>query len=152
MNRVVVGVDGSDGARAALRWAIKEAHLRGATVEALCVWSFPVPTGLPYAEIQGIAAEDFQQRAQATLAVEVDKALAEEGLDVPVTQRVLMSHPVVALREAAEDADLLVVGTRGRGGFAGLLLGSTSRECAQHAPCPVVIVPTPESGSEPAGG
>jgi nucleotide-binding universal stress UspA family protein len=142
MNRIVVGVDGSDGARAALRWAIREAHLRGATVDALCVWSFPVPIGLPYAEMQSLAVEDFQQRATATLAVEVDKALAEEGLDVEVTQRVAMSHPVVALREAAQHADLLVVGTRGRGGFTGLLLGSTSRECAQHSPCPVVIVPT----------
>jgi nucleotide-binding universal stress UspA family protein len=92
--------------------------------------------------MQGMAAEDFQQRATATLAVEVDKALAEEGLDVPVKQRVVMSHAVIALRQAAENADLLVVGTRGRGGFTGLLLGSTSRECAQHAPCPVVIVPT----------
>ena len=141
MNRIVVGVDGSEGARAALRWAIREAELRGAAVEALCVWSFPVPVGLPYAEMQGMAIEDFGQRATATLAVEVDKALAEEGLDVEVTQRVIMSHPVVALREAAQHAELLVVGTRGRGGFAGLLLGSTSRECAQHAPCPVVIVP-----------
>lgn len=145
MNRIVVGVDGSDGARAALRWAIREAHLRGVAVEALCVWSFPVPIGFPYAEMQGMAAEDFQKRAKATLAVEVDKALADEGLDVEVTQRTAMSHPVVALREAAANADLLVVGTRGRGGFTGLLLGSTSRECAQHAPCPVVIVPTPDS-------
>jgi nucleotide-binding universal stress UspA family protein len=145
MRHIVVGVDGSDGARSALRWALREAHLRGCSVEAVSVWAYPVPIGYPYAEMQGMATIDFQQRAEAMLATEVDKALAEEGVDVTVTQRVLMSHPVLALRQAAESADLLVVGTRGRGGFTGLLLGSTSRECAQHAPCPVVVVPTPAS-------
>ena len=143
MRYIVVGVDGSDGGRAALRWALREAHLRGCSLEAVCVWSFPVPIGLPYAEMQGVATIDFQQRAESMLATEVDKALADEGVEVDVTRRAVMSHPVMALRQAAEHADLLVVGTRGRGGFTGLLLGSTSRECAQHAPCPVVIVPTP---------
>jgi nucleotide-binding universal stress UspA family protein len=121
---------------------VREAHLRGAQVEAVCAWSFPVPIGFPYAEIQGMASVDFQARATATLATAIDKALADEGVDVPVDARVVMSHPVPALTRAAEAADLLVVGTRGRGGIAGLLLGSVSRGCAEQAPCPVVIVPT----------
>jgi nucleotide-binding universal stress UspA family protein len=141
MHRIVVGVDESDGAQAALRWAVREAHLRGVTLAAVSAWSFPVPLGFPYAEIQGVASVDFHARAEATLATAVEKALADEGVHVPVESRVVMSHPVAALTKAAEGADLLVVGARGRGGFAGLLLGSVSRACAEHATCPVVIVP-----------
>jgi nucleotide-binding universal stress UspA family protein len=143
MRQIVVGVDGSEGGRAALRWAVREAHLRGCPLEAVSVWSFPVAAGFPYAEMQGLSSVDLRQRTESMLATEVDKALADEGVEADVSQRVVMSHPVTALRQAAEHADLLVVGTRGRGGFSGLLLGSTSRECAHHAPCPVVIVPTP---------
>lgn len=141
MTGIVVGVDGSEGARAALNWAVREAELRGITLDAVCAWSFPIPVGFPYAEMQGMAAEDLQQRAEALLAIEVDKALAETGLDVTVARHARMGHPTQILQEAAKDADLLVVGMRGRGGFVGLLLGSTSRTCAEHARCPVVIVP-----------
>jgi nucleotide-binding universal stress UspA family protein len=139
---IVVGVDGSDGAHAALRWAVCEAYLRGAKVEAVCAWSFPVPIGFPYAELQGMASVDLHARAEATVATAIEKALADEGVEVLVQSRVVMSHPVPALLGAAEAADLLVVGTRGRGGLAGVVLGSVSRQCAEHAPCPVVIVPT----------
>ena len=145
MNHIVVGVDGSDGARAALRWAIREAALRAVPVHAVWAWTYPVPIGFPYAEMQTMATVDFQQRAEASLAVEIDKAQAEEGLTVEVKGHAVLAQPAEALLRASEDAALLVVGTRGRGGFAGVLLGSVSRQCAEHASCPIVIVPTPHS-------
>jgi nucleotide-binding universal stress UspA family protein len=139
--RIVVGVDGSGGAAAALRWALGEARLRDASVEALCVWHFPIPVGLPYADAQVMASVDLETAARSTLAVEVDKATADDDLPPAVEQRVIFGNAAEQLLEAAKGADLLVVGSRGRGGFAGLLLGSVSRACAEHASCPVVIVP-----------
>lgn len=136
--RLVVGVDGSDHAARALRWAIDEARLRGAWVEAVHAWDYPVVsvTGFPVPDVD---LEAIEQSARATLDHAVDQNTAP---DVEIRRSVVAGPAPTALLEAATDADLLVVGSRGRGGFAGLLLGSVSQQCAQHARCPVVIVPS----------
>jgi nucleotide-binding universal stress UspA family protein len=136
MGRIVVGVDGSKESVSALRWAFAEARLRRATVRVIHAWS------LRYVAAPGFAAPTIepailQQEAESML----DRVVAEvgsEGIDV---ERVAVEGgPTRVLVDAAEDAELLVVGSRGHGGFAGLLLGSVSQQCAHHAPCPVVIV------------
>lgn len=137
MGRIVVGVDGSEGADAALAWAIGEARLRGARLEVVHSFTYPIMGDLPT-----VADADalFVQEAEAILERTV--ARSEVG-DVEFDARVVRGSAAAVLLDAARDADLLVVGSRGRGGFAGLVLGSVSQQCAQHAPCPIVIVPSP---------
>jgi len=134
--RIVVGVDGSEPSKAALRWAIEEARLRGAPVLAVHAWLMQFGAG-PGFVVPAVEPNDVQREAESML----DAAIAEvgtEGLDV---DRVAVEGVAArVLIEAAEGADLLVVGSRGHGGFAGLLLGSVSQQCAHHAPCPVVVV------------
>lgn len=139
MTTIVVGVDTSDGARRALDWAVKEGELRGATVEAVHVWQFPVfaatPLGtapLDTGELEANARKQFD---------EVIDAVDAAALVAPIVRTFVAGHPASKLLDAADGADLLVVGTRGHGGFTGLLLGSTSQQVTHHAPCPVVIVP-----------
>lgn len=139
MSKIVVGVDGSPGSRAALRWAHDEARLRGATLEAVSVWQYPMSSSLTAFGTMP-PPEDLGNDARGALLA----TLSEEGAgatdEVPVTTVVAEGAPAAALLEAAKDADLLVVGSRGRGGFTGLLLGSVSQQCASHAACPVVVV------------
>ncbi|MBO0893152.1 MAG: universal stress protein [Acidimicrobiales bacterium] len=135
--RIVVGVDGSAGSRAALEFAIKEASLRGARVDAVISWHIPVMA------MEAGVASNFDPEGWARSTLEDELAAVPAG-DVHVEGRVARGHPSVALLEAASGADLLVVGTRGRGGFAGLLLGSVSQHCVANAPCPVVVVPQAE--------
>jgi len=141
MNKIVVGVDGSPGSRAALRWAHDEARLRAATLVAVAVWQYPMMTSLPAFGAMP-PPEDLGTEAEAALL----KTLSDEGVeatgDVPVTTVVAEGPPAKALLEAAGDAAMLVVGSRGHGGFTGLLLGSVSQQCASHAACPVVVVRT----------
>ncbi|WP_192827612.1 universal stress protein [Mycolicibacterium aromaticivorans] len=138
MATIVVGIDGSPASVKALRWAVEEARLRGATVRAVYAWSFPFRDG-EIAHLAAEAAHDaLQQEAEQSAQNAVRQAL---GADADAIECVVTEDsPAQALTQAARDADLLVVGSRGRGGFAGLLLGSVSSQCAQHAPCPVVIV------------
>ncbi len=141
MGKIVVGVDGSPGSRAALHWAHDEAALRGATLVAVTVWQFPVMTSLPAFGAMP-PPEDMGGEAETSLL----RTLSEEGIaasdEVPVTSVVAEGAAAPALLDAAADADLLVVGSRGHGGFTGLLLGSVSQQCVSHAPCPVVVVRT----------
>jgi nucleotide-binding universal stress UspA family protein len=141
-SRIVVGVDGSDGSVAALRWALGEARLRGAGVEVIHSWDYPY---LAYTEVTGMAAgvvsrEDLEKVGQEVLQATIDRVAGEaSGIDVrPV---VMQGGAAATLLQAAVGADLLVVGTRGHGGFTGLLLGSVSQHAVHHAPCPVVVVP-----------
>lgn len=139
MKPIVVGVDGSEGAVAALRFAIEEARLRGCGVRAVAAWHIPaaaVDSGLVPIPID---AGDYEQLATATLERTLERAGDAGG--VAITPVVRRGQAAEVLVEAARDADLLVVGSRGRGGFRGLLLGSVSQQCAHHARCPVVIVP-----------
>jgi nucleotide-binding universal stress UspA family protein len=141
MSKIVVGVDGSPGSRAALRWAHHEAQLRTATLEVVTVWQFPMMTSLPAFGAMP-PPEDLSGDAERMLL----QTLSEEGVtsshDVPVTTVVAEGAAAPALIEAAADADLLVIGSRGHGGFTGLLLGSVSQQCVSHASCPVVVVRT----------
>ena len=141
MKRIVVGTDGSDGARRAVEWAAAEARLRGAPLTVLSSWIWPAGAyaGMAWAGSAPELADEFRARAEAN----VEKACSGiEGVDV--TPVVAEGPAVQALLDAAADAELLVVGTRGHGGFVGLLLGSVSQQCAHHSPCPIVIVPPHE--------
>ena len=139
MERIVVGVDGSEAAQDALRWAVAEAQVRAAQLQVVHAWQLPYVGPTPFAGMV-IDLDDLEASAQVVL----EHAVADvdmTGLAAP-TELVLANRtPAIALVEAAKGADLLVVGTRGRGGFTGLLLGSVSQQLTHHAPCPIVIVP-----------
>jgi nucleotide-binding universal stress UspA family protein len=145
MKGIVVGIDGSEGAKHALEWAAAEAKLRAAPLTMLLAWQWPTGfyAGAGWVGITSELIEDLQKLAEQRLE-EACTAVAPalEGLDVKRT--VVEGAPAQALIEAGTDADLLVVGTRGHGGFVGLLLGSVSQQCAHHSPCPIVIVPPSE--------
>jgi nucleotide-binding universal stress UspA family protein len=141
--RIVVGVDGSVGSEAALRWAIDEARFRGAEVEVIHSWSYPYTGEAAGMAAISISGDALQKAAEATLTATVDAVRADGASDdVALHTRVERGDASAALIRAAEEADLLVVGTRGRGGFAGLLLGSVSQQVVHHAPCAVVVVPS----------
>jgi nucleotide-binding universal stress UspA family protein len=143
--RIVVGVDGSDSSKAALRWTIRQAKLTGSTVDAVTAWHYPPAYG--WASVAD-GAVDFEGNAKQLLT----EALAEvSGLepDVPVHPLVTEGHPADVLLHAARGADLLVVGSRGHGGFTSALLGSVSLYCVLHAHCPVLVLRDEREG---AGG
>jgi nucleotide-binding universal stress UspA family protein len=138
--RIVVGVDTSDGSRAALRWALQEAKRSGAEVEAVMAYDF----GLAWIDVGSGYQAQWIQHAADTAKAHLHAFLEESAPEpdgVVVNPVVVEGAPADVLTELARNADLLVVGTRGRGGFTGLLLGSVSQRCAQRAPCPVVVVP-----------
>ncbi|ALV39227.1 universal stress protein [Streptomyces sp. CdTB01] len=137
MATIVVGIDGSPASAKALDWATEEARLRGAVLRILHAWSSPYHGS----EIARRACEAVHEPLQRAAEETIDAALGHTmALDVAIERRTVQGPPTQALIEAAQDADLLVVGARGHGGFATLLLGSVSHQCALHAPCPVVIV------------
>ncbi len=133
--RIVVGVDGFESSEAALRWAIRQAKLTGVVVEAVTAWHIPAGTGLvPTADMP-----DFEQDAFDILAQAVGE-MCDVDPDVQVCPRVVEGQAGRVLVEAADGADLLVIGSRGHGGLAEALLGSVGQYCVHHAPCPVVIL------------
>lgn len=138
MQRIVVGIDGSDTARQALQWAVAEAQVRDAALEVVHAWHTPAVAGYPY--VAGFDPEDFEEIAHATVETTL-AGVDTTGLTHPIERIVRQGGAASALLSAAKGADLIVVGSRGRGGFAELLLGSVSHQLAQHADCPVVIVP-----------
>jgi nucleotide-binding universal stress UspA family protein len=136
--RIVVGVDGSESSKHALRWAVRQAELTGASVDAINAWEIPPYTGLAPILETGAEGDALAKAGEEVLA----EALAEVAGEHPsavIRTRVVQGHPAFALLQAAEGADLLVLGCRGHGGFIGALLGSVSQHCVQHAPCPVVV-------------
>jgi nucleotide-binding universal stress UspA family protein len=148
--RIVVGVDGSDPSRAALRWALTEGRLRSATVEAVHAWDVPmiygpVGVGFPY-DTQGLDRAAHELLDQ--IVEEVSKEVADQAgaAAVTVERTVTPGGPATGVLDAAEDADLIVVGRRGAGGFQRLLLGSVSDHVARHATCPVVVLPADKGG------
>ncbi len=139
MKTIVVGVDGSEHSVDALRWAVDEGRLRNAKVVAVHAWSLPhVSTTHQAIHLLDVDFEPFREGARKLLEVTVKQAALEA--EVEIAQVVCEGPPAAALIAAAEDAELLVVGSRGVGGFKGLLLGSVSQQVAHHAPCPVVVV------------
>jgi nucleotide-binding universal stress UspA family protein len=130
---IVVGVDGSAQGAKALDWAVEQARATGGTLELLIAWAWPVMYGLP------IVVNGTDPESDARVIVE--KAVA--GLDLPaerVRTSVVAGAAPPILVDRSGVADLLVVGSRGHGGFADLLLGSVSTYCVHHAKCPVVVV------------
>ncbi|WP_205323790.1 universal stress protein [Glycomyces sp. YM15] len=134
--RVVVGIDGSPASLEALRWAIAYAERTGAEVEALHAWQIPTTYGTP---VEVVPGERFAETAERALKGSVAEVLGDRTAPVvvPVAE---MGYPPKALVERSKEADLLVVGSRGRGGLAGTLLGSVSLHCVTHAACPVVVI------------
>lgn len=132
---IVVGVDGSPASLDALRWAAKQAELTGNKIEAVTTWQFPN-------EFDEIFFDDNTTTWSEPAERRLDESLTEAGIgdNVAVDKTVVNGHPVEVLLERCADAELLVVGSRGRGGFAGLLLGSVSSSVMHHAGCPVVVV------------
>jgi nucleotide-binding universal stress UspA family protein len=135
--RIVVGVDGSDASKDALHWALHQAEATGATLEALITWHIPT---LAYGAAVPIPTDyDFAPGAKEILQETVAEVVGADP-KVTISEVVEEGHPAVKLLEAAAGAELLVVGSRGHGGFAGMLLGSVSEYCVAHSPCPVVVV------------
>jgi nucleotide-binding universal stress UspA family protein len=139
---VVVGVDASEGAKAALAFAYEEAQLREATLRVVHAWQFGYVgyTGFE-AAVPPVGGDIHERRAaaEAALTATVEQTLGDaEG--VTIEKHAVEGTAAAVLIEESRGADLLVVGSRGHGGFAQLLLGSVSQQCAHHAECPVVIV------------
>jgi nucleotide-binding universal stress UspA family protein len=144
MGVIVVGVDNSDGAKAALRFALEEARLRRASLRAVHAWRF-ASIGAPGVEagappLFGVELADLQRSVEASFEASLREAIPDPG-GIDVERRIVEGTAAAALVEESRGADLLVVGSRGLGGFRGLLLGSVGQQVAHHAACPVVIVP-----------
>lgn len=138
VREVVVGVDGSDGARRALAWGLQEARLRRVGVRVVTVWIGDPPPG----DGDGpTTVAEFEQALEARVRSDAAEAAQATGSSaVPVVPEVRYGHPARSLIDVAGDDGVLVVGSRGMGGLRGLLLGSVSQQCAQYAACPVVVV------------
>lgn len=140
MQRIVVGIDGSENSMRALHWALDEARVRQAQLDVVHVWQHFPYIPMPYVAPEGDAS--LHTRAAAlSLLNEAADGLDQRGLMVPVERILVDGGTAENLLEIAKGADLLVVGSRGRGGFTALLLGSVSQQVAHYAPCPVVIIP-----------
>jgi len=139
--RIVVGVDGSAHARQALRFALAEAALRGARVVVVGSWAVPplAATGVGMIPAFDLLRAELGDSASEVLARELAE-VPDAAAGVEVEQHVAQGDAAGVLVEAAAGAELLVVGSRGRGGVTGTVLGSVSRACLHHAPCPVAVV------------
>ena len=134
-NRVVVGIDGSAASEEALIWAAEESRVRGAVLEIDHVWSLP---NLGYGGfVEQI--DDFEKDAKELLERVTDQARKNHP-DLTIESNLLEGPPAPALIVRGKRADLLVVGSRGHGGFAGLMLGSVSQQLVHHAEFPIVVV------------
>ncbi len=146
MERILCGVDGSEGAQRALRWAVAEAARRDATLVLVHAWELPPVVAYPFAAGPMFETAALEDAAHKVMRDAVSQARAIDA-DVALESAVVHGPPATVLLQAAEKADLVVVGSRGRGGFAGLLLGSVSQQVVHHSPCPVVVVPAAAAGS-----
>ena len=138
--RIVVGVDASDSSMEALRWAVRQADLTGASVEATIAWHYPLLLGgYAWPPFGMLEDWDFPAQAGKLLADSIAGAVGERDR-ARIAEVVREGDPAQVLIDQADGADLLVVGSRGHGGFAEALLGSVSQHCVHHARCPVVIL------------
>ncbi len=144
MSLIVVGIDGSEESRKGLRWAFEEARLRKATLRVVHAWVLlpppPAPMGLAPAMSPTVEELEILRNASEKLLEHELSEVVGGDPGISVEPKSVEDLPAQALLNEAADADLVVVGSRGHGGFAGLLLGSVSQQVAHHAPCPVVIV------------
>jgi len=137
---IVVGVDGSDGGRRALEWAIREADARGSAVEAVTAWSWD---GLEFGPVTATNADEARENATRLLDDEIRALLARHGSHLPVAAEVVEASPADALAAAGRSADLLVLGSHGHSRIRHTVLGSVSEACIRKATCPVVVIPVP---------
>jgi nucleotide-binding universal stress UspA family protein len=142
--RIVVGVDGSQHSGAALKWALAEAQARSGEVTALFAWQ------VPFLSFPGAFDRDELERASKNFLIETVSKIAPTPA-VPLRPLVAEGDPTEALVKASQEADLLVLGIRGRSPFAGLLLGSVSQGAAATASCPVVLVKVTDEPPDPPG-
>lgn len=133
-DRIVVGVDGSASSIAALRYGARIAEAFDAPLEAVTTWTFP-----PYADAYLVARWSPEEEAEAVLDRAIEDAFAGDPPD-GLTRTIVAGPAARTLVELSKSCGMLVLGSRGRGGFVGLLLGSVSATCAEHAHCPVVVV------------
>ncbi len=133
--RIVVGVDGSVPSKAALAWAVKQARLTGATVEAVIAWELPATYGFPVP----VPDMDYGGLAAEVLADAIAEA-SSPGEPVKIRSTAAEGSAARVLLDASAGAELLVVGSRGHGGFTEALLGSVGQHCVHHATCPVVVI------------
>jgi nucleotide-binding universal stress UspA family protein len=131
---IVVGVDGSEGSKEALRWAARQAGLTGERLHVVSAWEYPVSWGWAPAFPADFDPEGDTRRALEATVQEVLGSGADANLEV------VEGRAAPSLLDAAADAELLVVGSRGLGGFASMVLGSVSEHCVHHGSCPVVVV------------
>jgi nucleotide-binding universal stress UspA family protein len=137
--KIVVGVDGSDSSKAALVWGLRQARLTGAPLQVVMAWDYPLTYGwmvVPEGVDLGADAASELHR----VVKEVTEAEDATEPAVEITVGAIQGHPAVVLMNEAKNASLVVVGSRGHGEFAGMLLGSVSEHLSTHAPCPVLIV------------
>lgn len=139
--RIVVGIDGSEDGDRALRWAVRQARQLGGTVEAVMVYDWPATEA---AYLAGLGRDGERQRSEDILAEAVER-VSRESVGVPIATQALRGNAGVVLAGAAADADLLVVGSHGRGRLYHAVLGSVAEACVRMAECPVVVVPVPHS-------
>ncbi|MER7666907.1 universal stress protein [Kitasatospora sp. NPDC096128] len=146
-HRIVVGVDGSPASEQALRWAVDYAKAVGGTISAITAWEYPAFYGWGGTAVPTGESLNPEELAGQTLAASVTKVVGEDP-GVPISESVMPGNAAGALLQAAKGAALLVVGSRGLGGFSGVLLGSVSRHLTEHAPCPVVVVREGQADAE----
>jgi nucleotide-binding universal stress UspA family protein len=138
--RVVVGIDGSAGSTRALRWAGDEALEHGAGIYVVMAYSIPAPpVTIGYGQPPWRAEDEWRKDAEGALQATLRDTFGDDP-GMKVDTEVVEGSPAKALIDASEGADLLVVGTRGHGGFAGMLLGSVSQHVTAHAACTVAVV------------
>jgi nucleotide-binding universal stress UspA family protein len=137
---VIVGVDGSPPSTSALAWAARYAQAVGASLRAVLAWHYPSDAALPPV---GRTPEPARSQVEQSRYEILDQAIESACRDLPamhVDGKVIYGHPAQALIDESRNADLLVVGSKGHGGFTGMTLGSVSTHCVTHASCPVTVV------------
>lgn len=133
--RILVGIDGSESSMQALDWALVQAEQTGASVSVVTAWHLPASWGwgapIPPPDMPRDDAEDMLEKSL--------EPVRKLHPNLSIDSQVVEGHPAPMLVEASRTADLLVVGSRGHGEFAGMLLGSVSEHCATNAHCPVLV-------------
>lgn len=135
---IVVGVDGSEGGRRALEWALREADARGSAIQAVVAWSWD---GLEFGPVTATSPEEARERATRLLDDEIKAVRASHGSHVPIAAEVIEGSPAEVLAACSRSADLLVLGSHGHSGIRHTVLGSVSDKTIRRAVCPVVVIP-----------
>jgi nucleotide-binding universal stress UspA family protein len=140
MGEIMVGVDGSESSLAALRWAARTAQATGSGLRAVAAWQYPARAATPAGPAKLPGPDEMDERTCDDLRTLVRQELGDGADSVHVEAGRGPAAPALLAAAARTGADMLVVGARGLGGFSGLLLGSVSQQCVEHAPCPVVVL------------